>query len=118
LIRFAINLSDDNSEICLLYVIIIPREKELDIEDHKSFQKAEKILKQLEQEFQNTHGNIYGEIIQARHAGAAIIEIAKINNPQFLIIGANKCKNTTSKIGLNASYILNNQACSTIIYKE
>jgi len=99
-------------------VIIIPRGKELDIEDHESFQKAEKILNQLEHKFKKTNETIYGEIIQARHAGAAIMEIAKTNNTKFLIIGANKNRKKTHEIGLNASYILKNQSCPTIIYKE
>ena len=41
LIENAIEISDENTEICLLYVIIIPKSKALDIEDEKSFTKAE-----------------------------------------------------------------------------
>ena len=110
-------IADEQTEICMLYVIIIPKSKALDIEDKNSFSKAENVLKKLEEKFQNKV-NIYGEIIQSRHAGAAIIEIAHINNPSLLLIGVNENSNSDSIIGSNASYILKNTTYPTLIYKK
>jgi len=117
LIKNAIEISDENTEICLLYVIIIPKSKALDIEDEKSFTKAENILKKLEIKYKK-FSNMYGEIIQSRHAGSAIIEIININKPKLLIIGANEKEKSEVPIGSNAIYILNNLNCPTMIYKK
>ena len=40
---------------------------------------------------------MYGEIIQSRHAGSAIIEIININKPKLLIIGANEKEKSALK---------------------
>ena len=117
LIKNAIEISDENTEICLLYVIIIPKSKALDIEDEKSFTKAENILKKLEIKYKK-FSKMYGEIIQSRHAGSAIIEIININRPKLLIIGATEKEDSSTTIGSNANYILNNIICPTIIYKK
>ena len=117
LVEKALEIADDQTEICMLYVIIIPKSKALDIEDEKSFSRAENVLKKLETKFKNKI-NIYGEIIQSRHAGAAIIEIADINNPSLLLIGANENLNSDFIIGSNASYILKNTTYPTLIYKK
>jgi nucleotide-binding universal stress UspA family protein len=117
LIENAIEISDEDTEICLLYVIIIPKSKALDVEDEKSFENAENILKKLETKYKKI-SKMYGEIIQSRHAGSAIIEIVNINKPKLLIIGANEKEGSNTIIGSNASYILNNIICPTIIYKK
>ncbi len=117
MVEKALEIADDQTEICMLYVIIIPKSKALDIEDEKSFSRAENVLKKLETKFKNKI-NIYGEIIQSRHAGAAIIEIADINNPSLLLIGANENLNSDFIIGSNASYILKNTTYPTLIYKK
>ncbi|MFL2768048.1 MAG: universal stress protein [Dehalococcoidia bacterium] len=117
LIENAIEISDEDTEICLLYVIIIPKSKALDVEDEKSFANAENILKKIETKYKKI-SKMYGEIIQSRHAGSAIIEIVNINKPKLLIIGANEKEGSNAIIGSNASYILNNIICPTIIYKK
>ena len=117
MVKKALEISDDKTEICMLYVIIIPKSKALDIEDKNSFSRAENVLKKLETKFKNKT-NIHGEIIQARHAGAAIIEIADINDPSLLLIGVNENSKSDSIIGSNASYILKNTTYPTLIYKN
>ena len=63
--------SNPETTIILIHVIIIQRSSQLDINDENSYNKAEKTLKSLENKIRKIHPSAFGEIIQARHAGAA-----------------------------------------------
>ena len=108
--------SNPKTTIILIHVIIIERSSPLDIDN--SYNKAEKTLKSLENKIRKMHPSTFGEIIQARHAGAAILEMVKINKPRLLILGANKKENENFDIGENAQFVLKNNICPTILYKD
>ena len=96
--------SNPETTIILIHVIIIQRSSPLDIDDENSYNKAEKTLKSLENKIRKIHPSTFGEIIQARHAGAAILEMVKINKPKLLILGANKKENEKFDLGKNAKF--------------
>ena len=110
--------SNPETTIILIHVIIIHRSSPLDIDDENSYNKAEKTLKSLENKIRKIHPSTFGEIIQARHAGAAILEMVKVNKPRLLILGANKKENGKFDIGINAKFVLKNNICPTILYKN
>tara|TARA_B100001179_G_C18593832_1_gene406119 strand:- start:392 stop:754 length:363 start_codon:yes stop_codon:yes gene_type:complete len=110
--------SNPETTIILIHVIIIHRSSPLDIDDENSYNKAEKTLKSLENQIRKIHPSTFGEIIQARHAGAAILEMVKVNKPRLLILGANKKENGKFDIGKNAKFVLKNNICPTILYKD
>ena len=110
--------SNPETTIILIHVIIIHRSSPLDIDDENSYNKAPKTLKLLENKIRKIHPSTFGEIIQARHAGAAILEMVKVNKPRLLILGANKKENGKFDIGINAKFVLKNNICPTILYKN
>lgn len=116
--QYADAFSNPETTIILIYVIIIQRSSQLDINDENSYNKAEKTLKSLENKIRKIHPSAFGEIIQARHAGAAILEMVKINKPRLLILGANKKENGRFDIGENAQFVLKHNICPTILYKD
>ncbi len=118
LVQFANKFSNPETTIILIHIIIIQRSFPLDIDDENSYNKAEKTLKSLETQTRKIHPSTFGEIIQARHAGSAILEMVKINKPRLLIIGTNKKSNGKLKVGENAQFILKNSICPTILYKD
>ena len=116
--QFASRFSNPETTIVLIHIIIIQRSFPLDIENENSYNKAEKTLKSLENKTRKIHPSTFGEIIQARHAGSAILEMVKINKPRLLIIGTNKKANGRLDIGENAQFVLKNNICPTILYKD
>ena len=116
--QFASKFSNPETTIILIHIIIIQRSFPLDIEDENSHNEAEKTLKSLENKTRKIHPSTFGEIIQARHAGSGILEMVKINKPRLLIIGTNKKSNGKLDIGKNAQFILKNNICPTILYKD
>ena len=118
LVQFANKFSNPETTIILIHIIIIKRSFPLDIDDENSYNKAEKTLKSLENKTRKIHPSTFGEIIQARHAGSAILEMVKINKPRLLIIGTNKKANGRLDIGENAQFVLKNNICPTILYKD
>ncbi len=116
--QFASEFSNPETTIVLIHIIIIQRSLPLDIDDENSFIKAEKILESLENKTRKIHSSTFGEIIQGRHAGSAILEMVKINKPRLLIIGTNKKANGKLNIGKNAQFVLKNNICPTILYKD
>ena len=116
--QFASEFSNPETTIILIHIIIIQRSLPLDIENENSYNKAEKTLKSLENKTRKIHPSTFGEIIQARHAGSAILEMVKINKPRLLIIGTNKKANGGLDIGENAQFVLKNNICPTILYKD
>ena len=116
--QFASEFSNPETTIVLIHIIIIQRSFPLDIEDENSYNEAEKTLKSLENKTRKIHPSTFGEIIQARHAGSGILEMVKINKPRLLIIGTNKKSNGKLDIGKNAQFVLKNNICPTILYKD
>jgi len=117
-VQFAREFSNPETTIILIHIIIIQRSLPLDIDDEHSYNKAEKTLKSLENKTRKIHPSTFGEIIQARHAGSAILEMVKINKPRLLIIGTNKKTNEKFNIGKNAQFVLKNNICPTMLYKD
>ena len=116
--QFASEFSNPETTIILIHIIIIQRSLPLDIENENSYNEAEKTLRTLENKTRKIHPSTFGEIIQARHAGSAILEMVKINKPKLLIIGTNKKSNGKFDIGKNAQFVLKNNICPTILYKS
>ena len=116
--QYADAFSNPETTIILIHVIIIHRSSPLDIDDENSYNKAEKTLKFLENKIRKIHPSAFGEIIQARHVGAAILEMVKINKPRLLVLGVNNKEKEKFDIGENAQYVLTNNICPTILYKD
>ena len=102
-------------KIAVIYVIAIPRNKPIDQEISFYTEKGEKSLQKAEELSQQFKVKIDGQILQARSRGPSIVNYAKEEGFDMLIMGINKNKpEGTLPLDADTKYVLANSAAKVI----
>ena len=105
--------------VVLLYVLEIPREQPLDIDDSHATSLGENILTTAESIARKRKCHVDAQLIQAREVGPAIVQEAIERNATTILVGLPyKEQYGTYTIGTTAPYILKNAPCQVTLNRE
>jgi len=76
-----------HARITGLFVIEVPRTLPLDADLHEQLQRGEAVLASIEQIATDHDVRIEGRILQARHAGEAVLEEASVLGADAIVVG-------------------------------
>ena len=103
----------DKEKITVIYVIVIPRNKPIDQEVSFYTEKGEKALQKAEELSQQFKVKIDGQILQARSRGPSIVNYAKEEGFDMLVMGINKPEGTLP-LDADTKYVLANSTAKVI----
>jgi nucleotide-binding universal stress UspA family protein len=83
----AVLLSGSQAQAALLHVIEVPFERQLDVEDEQAMSRAEQILEQGRQLLEKHGVGARTSMVQARVAGAAIVDDAVELGAELIVMG-------------------------------
>ena len=118
--RLACELSQDNkSKLFALYVIEVEQELPVDAELADKTALGETVLERIEMVSQEMKRPVEADIVQARHAGPAIVQEAMDKQVGLLVLGIPfKSHLGAFALGQATSYILKNTPCPVILWRE
>jgi len=107
------------SKIFIVYVIEVNRSLPVDAIIKSDMEAAEKVLLEAEEYAQQNDFNVETEIIQARDVGPAIIEVARQNKVDMIIMSMNYKKRFGSfTMGNAVPHVLEEAPCRVLICRE
>jgi nucleotide-binding universal stress UspA family protein len=111
------------AEITLVYVVEVEQSMPLDAELPDEISHGEAVLRDAshtaQSRIENQMGHIYTELLQARSAGAAIVDEATDKNADAIIIGASLRRQFGRlTIGDTVDYVLKNAPCEVIVIRQ
>ncbi len=107
------------AKIFIVYVIEVNRSLPVDAIIRPDMEAAEKVLLEAEEYAQERDFDVETEIIQAREVGPAIIEVARQNSVDMIIMGINYKKRFGSfTMGNAVPHVLEEAPCRVIICRE
>lgn len=83
----ALLLAGSSGEVALLHVIEVPFERQLDVEDEEAIGRAEQLMDQAEHFLQERSVPVRRAVVQARTAGAAIVDDAVESGADLIVMG-------------------------------
>lgn len=105
--------------IFLVYVIEVNRSLPVDAIIKSDMDSAEKVLREAEEYAQENDFEVETEIIQARDVGPAIIEVARQNKVDMIIMGMTYKKRFGSfTMGHAIPHVLEEAPCRVVICRE
>jgi len=116
--RLACQLSKgSNAKLYALYVIEIKQEIPLDAEVDGTL--GESILSRIETVGKKEKCKVKATMLQARHAGPAIVQEASDKEVSLIVLGISfKRQFNQFKLGDTASYLLRNAPCPIILWQD
>lgn len=120
MVRLACELLESRRGVLhILYVIEVPRDTPVDAVIADSVRVGEELLERMEEVAGRYNGAVQAEIIQARQAGAAVVEEAVDREVQAIVIGASTSNlYGTYSFDTRASYILRHAPCRVILTRD
>ena len=107
------------SKIFIVYVIEVNRSLPVDAIIKPDMEAAERVLLEAEEYAQQNDFDVETEIIQAREVGPAIIEVARQNKVDMIIMGMNYKKRFGSfTMGNAVPHVLEEAPCRVLICRE
>ncbi|MGA2159450.1 MAG: universal stress protein [Dehalococcoidia bacterium] len=107
------------AKIYIVYVIEVNRSLPVDAIIKPDMELAEKVLLEAEEYAQDNDFEVDTEIIQAREVGPAIIEVARQNNVDMIIMGITYKKRFGSfTMGNAVPHVLEEAPCRVLICRE
>ncbi|MGD0854482.1 MAG: universal stress protein [Dehalococcoidia bacterium] len=107
------------SKIFIVYVIEVNRSLPVDAIIKSDMEAAEKVLLEAEEYAQQNDFDVETEIIQARDVGPAIIEVARQNKVDMIIMSMNYKKRFGSfTMGNAVPHVLEEAPCRVLICRE
>lgn len=111
--------SKNKTKIMAVYVIPVNRMLPLDAEITPEIQGAEAILDHVEEIAEELGCEINTDLIQARDKGPAIIDEAKEQGVDTIVLGVSyKLRFGQFTLGNTVPYILKNAPCRVLLYHE
>lgn len=109
----------DKAKALAIHVIEVQRNLPVDAEATTQLERGEKILARAEQFAKNNKGNIDVELLQARSAGAALVNEARERRIDLIIVGA-PYRNPLGEfvLGTTTQYLLKNAPCRVWVCRE
>ena len=119
-IRLACRLvKKDKGKIYAVYVITIKRTLPLDAEIEPEIRNAENILDYVESCAEEQDYEIETDLLQAREAGSAIVDVAAEREVDLIIMGVTYKKRFGQfSLGNVVPYVLKNAPCRVILYHQ
>ena len=120
MVRLACELLESSrSSVYILYVIEVGRGVPLDADVAPAASKGEEVLKDMEQVARNYKCNLEAELVQARKAGAAVVQEAAAKGVDAIVIGTSYQQRFGSySLGESIPYILEHAPCRVIVSRE
>jgi len=107
------------TKIYIVYVIEVNRSLPVDAIIRPDMDLAEKVLLEAEEYAQDNDFDVDTEIIQAREVGPAIVEVARQNNVDVIIMGITYKKRFGSfTMGNAVPHVLEEAPCRVLICRE
>ena len=107
------------AKIYIVYVLEVNRSLPVDAIIRPDIETAEKVLMEAEEYAQANDFEVETEIIQARDVGPAIIEVARQNNIELIVMGMNYKKRFGSfTMGNAVPHVLEEAPCRVLICRE
>jgi nucleotide-binding universal stress UspA family protein len=107
------------AKIFIVYVIEVNRSLPVDAIIKPDMELAEKVLLEAEEYAQDNDFEVETEIIQARDVGPAIIEVARQNNVDMIVMSMNYKKRFGSfTMGNAVPHVLEEAPCRVLICRE
>jgi len=109
----------NKGKICAVYVIPIERTLPLDAEIEPEMKRADDILTRTENIAEEKGCKIETDLLQAREVGPAIVDEAKEQEADLIIIGVTyKRRFGKFYLGSVVPYVLENAPCRVILYYQ
>jgi len=107
------------AKILIVYVLEVNRSLPIDAIIKPDIEAAEKVLIEAEEYAQDNDFDVETEIIQAREVGSAIIEVARQNNVDLIVMGLTYKKRFGSfTMGNAVPHVLEDAPCRVLICRE
>lgn len=107
------------AKIFIVYVIEVNRSLPVDAIIKPDMERAEKVLLEAEEYAQDNDFEVETEIIQARDVGPAIIEVARQNEVDMIVMSMNYKKRFGSfTMGNAIPHVLEEAPCRVLICRE
>jgi len=107
------------AKIFIVYVLEVNRSLPVDAIIKPDLEAAEKVLLEAEEYAQGNDFEVETEIIQARDVGPAIIEVARQNNIDLIVMGLKYKKRFGSfTMGNAVPHVLEEAPCRVLICRE
>lgn len=119
-LHLALHLArQDKAKALAIHVIEVQRNLPVDAETTGQLERGEKILAHAEQFAKNNKGSIEVELLQARSAGAALVNEARERRVDLIIVGA-PYRNPLGEfvLGTTTQYLLQNAPCRVWVCRE
>lgn len=113
----------NQTSVTLIYVVEVPQAMPLDSELPDEINRGEKILRHAE-DAARTHisqklENVSTDLLQARAAGAAIVDEAYERGIDAIVLSAdNRNKMGKTSVGDTAAYIVKNAPCDVVLLRS
>lgn len=119
-VRLACELiNSSKGRLYILYVIEVERGFPLDAEIAPSTAKGEQILNHMEDVARKFKCHTEAELVQARQAGAAVVQEAVDKNVDAVVLGMPYKERLGSySLGNTVPYILKNAPCRVILWRD
>lgn len=110
-------------DITLVYVVEVQQSMPLDAELPDEINHGEAVLRHFADEtradLNSSSGHVYTELLQARSAGAAIVDEAMEKNADAILIGATlRRKFGRLTTGETVDYVMKNAPCEVIVLRQ
>ncbi len=119
-ITLACNLArKSKAEVYVVYIIEVNRSLPLDAVVESEIEKAENILTRAEDVATENEYEIETDLIQAREAGAAIVDEARERNADIILMGLNnKRRFGRFSLGTAVPHVLEEAHCRVLLLRE
>ncbi len=107
------------AELHLIYVNEVPMEFSLKTEFVQEDNKGEHVLARLESIAEEEKCKVHGQLLQARHAGPAIVLEAEDRQMEVIVYGIPYRNHIgLSNLGTTAQYLLDHAPCQVIFWRD
>jgi len=112
-------LDSSHGTLHILYVIEVERAFPVDAEIAPAIAKGEEVLDHIEEVARKGKCNLEAELVQARHAGFAVVQEAADKNVGRIVLGCSYEKGLGSfSLSHTIPYILKNAPCSVLVWQD
>lgn len=108
------------ARVIAIHVIEVERHLPLDVEDEARMNRADTVLAHAEQIAQSLRSSIETEVLQARSAGAALMDEAATRGVDLIVMGIpyRQVLGGDFQLGTTAQYVLKNATCPVWLCRE
>jgi nucleotide-binding universal stress UspA family protein len=108
------------AQIIAIHVIEVERNLPLDVEDEARMNRADKVLAHAEHIAKSLRSTLETEVLQARSAGAALMDEAAARGVDLIVMGIpyRQLLGGDFQLGTTTQYVLKNATCPVWLCRE